>query len=758
MVGTHDAPLVCLSVLVAVAASYTALDLAGRARESRAAGIWLVAAAAAMGGGIWAMHFVAMLAYQVPGMAFGYDAGLTLVSLVVAVGATLAGFMVVNRPGLTRLRLIGAGSFMGAGVVAMHYIGMAAMRMPVTLGYDPRWVAASIVVAVVAATAALWLAFRRRGGVERVVASLVMGAAVSGMHYSAMAGAIFAPMAPGGRGSTDLPLGIDQTSLALGVSVASLAILAMALAASVFDRRIAEFSDREASALRSSEERFRSLYRGTPLPLHSLDRDGRIDQVSDTWLVLTGYARLDVVGRPLSDFVTPDSAGRMLGDDARALLEHGFLFEREYVLVTQPGALRHVLMSASLVRAADGSVVGVLGGMTDVTERRLAEEALRQAQKLEAIGQLTGGVAHDFNNLLAIVVGNLDMVRRRVADEPRTLRLVDNAMEGAKRGASLTQRLLAFARRQDLNPAAVDVPALVEGMSDLLRRSLGPMVRVETSFARVLPRARVDAHQLEMAILNLAVNARDAMADDGLLLIGAAEVSVGEGAGLEPGRYLRVEVTDDGCGMDADTLARANEPFFTTKGVGKGTGLGLSMAQGLAAQSGGRLDLRSRVGFGTTVDLLLPVALGDAAVVEASTASSPLEPLRPLLILVVDDDHLVRENTVAMLEDLGHRVRAASSGSEALVKAAGLPGLDLVVTDQLMPGMTGLQLADSLATEHPYLPVLLASGYSEVADEPGRRLPILAKPFNQAALQAAVRSAVLSAKVVDLDRRRSARV
>lgn len=358
-----------------------------------------------------------------------------------------------------------------------------------------------------------------------------------------------------------------------------------------------------------------------------------------------------------------------------------------------------------------------------------------------------------------MVLGNLEILQRRLPDDPRVKRLLENALQAVHRGAGLTQRLLAFARKQDLRPTAVDVPDLVRGMADLLRRSIGPMVQIDTQFPLSLCAAHVDANQLELALLNLAVNARDAMPDGGTLRISASEQVLAPGAsgGLRPGRYVCLSVADTGIGMDATTLLRATEPFFTTKGIGKGTGLGLSMAQGLAAQSGGRLVLRSEPGQGTTAELWLPAAQ-EAAHRGSPEAETPL-PLpgqAALTILVVDDDALVLANTAAMLEDLGHAVLTASSGHEALAQLGMAQRIDLVVTDQAMPGMTGAQLAAALRSEHPDLPVLLVSGYADLPSGPGGRLPRLNKPFHQVALAQAIQAAVGGAKgaaVIPLVRR-----
>ena len=753
--GTNDTVLVVLSVLIAIFASYTALDLAGRIHASHGwtRRIWLSAAAVAMGGGIWAMHFVAMLAFNMPGMTVDYDPALTLFSLLLAVAVTGAGFLIMERaPGSPPVIAV-AGLLMGLGVVGMHYIGMAAMRMAADLSYDHLWVALSVLIAVGAATAALWLAARQSGQAERIAAAILMGIAIAGMHYAGMRAAIFTA-----HFGIDLAHGdssVGQASLAVAVTVTTFLILFLALVAAMFDRHFAQLAQREADALRASEERFRSLYRGTPLPLHSLDREGQIEQVSQTWLDLLGYREEEVIGRPLINFLTEESARRARQIDWPALIAEDRLDPCEYRVVTKQGEFRDVVSTFKVERDAGGAFLHVLGGLTDVTERKQAEEALRQAQKIEAIGQLTGGIAHDFNNLLAVVMGNLELLQKRLPDDERMARLVESALEGAQRGAALTQRLLAFARRQDLRPAPVDVPALVRGMTDLLQRSLGPKVRVQTHFPLHLSLAQVDANQLEMALLNLAVNARDAMVDGGALDIKAEEVEPGAPLpeGLASGRYVKLVLADTGQGMDPDTLVRASDPFFTTKGLGKGTGLGLSMVQGLAAQSGGKLILKSALGRGTTVELYLPVA--EQLVPEIKQEQEAMLSSAATLhnILVVDDDRLVLANTGAVLEDLGHEVSLAISGEEALAQLEKGLEVDLVVTDQLMPGMTGLQLLAAIHRKWPGLPCLLVSGFAEMTKEEAGQCPILPKPFTQSQLAGAIGRIAASRKVVPLRRR-----
>jgi signal transduction histidine kinase len=362
--------------------------------------------------------------------------------------------------------------------------------------------------------------------------------------------------------------------------------------------------------------------------------------------------------------------------------------------------------------------------------RERAQAALLQAQKIETMGQLVGGVAHDFNNLLTAVIGNLDLLARRIGDDPRQTRLLGGAMEGARRGATLTQRLLAFARRQELQSRPTDVVALVEDMRGLISRSVGPMIDVKISASGPTPAVNIDPNQLEMAVLNLAVNARDAMPAGGVLTIALDHQVVAAGnLSLAPGAYVQLSVQDTGEGMDAATLARAVEPFFSTKGIGKGTGLGLSMVHGLADQSGGTFRLESQVGTGTKAELWLPVAEGAAETFVP--LQTPQAVTAPATILLVDDDALIAASTVALLEDLGHRVVEAHSGKEALAIIQDGLSPDLVITDHAMPGMTGVDLALTLRGRDPTLPILLATGYAELQGELLIELPRLAKPYTQ---------------------------
>ncbi len=387
---------------------------------------------------------------------------------------------------------------------------------------------------------------------------------------------------------------------------------------------------------------------------------------------------------------------------------------------------RRVVSRTSELQSAHDELIA------QAAERERTEEQLRHMQKMESIGQLTGGVAHDFNNLLTAVLGNLELLKKRLPSDPATDRLVDGAVQGAQRGAALTQRLLAFARRQALATRPVDLAELVSGMTDLLRRSLGPSVEIRLDLPPGLPPARADANQLELALLNLAVNARDAMPEGGTLAIALSHETVEGAPDLEPGRYLRLAVSDTGRGMDGETLARAIEPFFSTKELGKGTGLGLSMIHGLAQQLHGALRLSSEPGRGTTAELWLP-ADSVASVLEpvAAPAGRPMEEKGGVTLLYVEDDFLIGLSTVALLEDLGHTVIHAGSGAAALEVLKSERGIDLMITDYAMPGMNGLQLAVECRRLRPQVPILLATGYADVPEASTLQLPRLSKPYVQ---------------------------
>ncbi|WP_210530394.1 PAS domain S-box protein [Rubellimicrobium arenae] len=482
--------------------------------------------------------------------------------------------------------------------------------------------------------------------------------------------------------------------------------------------------------------------------------DATIAAVNPAWTTLLGWSEGDLIGRPFLDLVHPDDLESTRQEAGRLAQGQTTLrFENRYR--AKDGSYRWLSWIAvpdeDLIHAVGRDVTAEKAAAADLAE---AQEQLRQSQKMEAVGQLTGGIAHDFNNLLTAVTGYLDIARRSLAagDEARAHRAIGSAMKGADSAAALTHRLLAFARRQPLAPRSVDVGALLDGMSDLLLRALGEMVRLRLKAPVGLPAVFVDANQLEAAILNLAVNGRDAMPDGGELMITAApdNITPSQARRLEitPGAYVSLSVTDSGTGMDPAVLSRVFEPFFTTKPQGKGTGLGLAQVYGFARQSGGAVEIDSAVGRGTTVRLLFPAS--EAQVMldgpGAGGTSAAGERRGSETILLVEDQPDVAELAEALLTDAGYRVLRASSGDEALA-LLGEASIDLLFSDVVMPGSTdGMSLAREARVRRPGLPVLLTTGYAPDAlsrHELGEAgVAVLNKPYRRPDLLAKIRDAL----------------
>ncbi|WKA30661.1 PAS domain S-box protein [Bradyrhizobium roseum] len=374
-------------------------------------------------------------------------------------------------------------------------------------------------------------------------------------------------------------------------------------------------------------------------------------------------------------------------------------------------------------------------------EREIALRQLHESQKMESIGQLTGGVAHDFNNLLAVILGSLSLLKKAVPEEPRISRLLDRAIQGAERGATLTTRLLAFARRQELKVEFVTLQRLIPEMLDFLRHSVGPNIEIRAEVSPEVGAIEVDANQLELALINLAVNARDAMPQGGSLTIACHNEASGKSIGLSRDPFVCITVTDTGEGMSEATLARAQEPFFTTKGIGKGTGLGLSMVHGFTAQSGGTMRIKSQPGKGTSVTIWLPQAKEGSRVAEVDIPLAQPKEARSLRVLLVDDDILVSMGAADMLLDLGHSVTEAQSGLQALKLLESDAPFDVVVTDYAMPGMNGFELAQRIKARNPKLPIILATGYAELPPERSIEFVHLSKPYTSKDLAAALEKA-----------------
>ncbi|MCB8819633.1 response regulator [Microvirga rosea] len=471
------------------------------------------------------------------------------------------------------------------------------------------------------------------------------------------------------------------------------------------------------------------------------DLEGRFIRLNSIKAASLQLSVEECLGRKERDLVPPEQAAAVLEAERRAIAVKGpveVIEERhagdgnsQWFFVTQipiPDHSGHVTSIATIER--------------DITERKMMETRLRQADKMQALGTLAGGVAHDFNNLLMAVLGSLDLASRRAPDDPRLNRLLKNAIYAAERGASLTQRLLSFSRQRDLRLQTVDVNRVIADMNDLLLRTLGGVIRIEKDLAENLWLAMVDPDQLELAVLNLCINARDAMSENGVLTLSTRNqvVVANQVPDLDPGEYVVVSVADTGSGIPPDILNRVLEPFFTTKEVGKGTGLGLPMAYGLARQSGGTVTIDSTVGAGTVVELYLSrtAAFVSDAGQEEAVVTSPGQRVR---ILLVDDDPDVRAVTAAYLSDMGHRVVEASDGAAGLDILRADDQIDLLIADFAMPGMTGLDLALQAREHNPSLGVLLVTGYADPERVP-EGYPMLHKPFNRGELAARVRDAI----------------
>jgi PAS domain S-box-containing protein len=501
--------------------------------------------------------------------------------------------------------------------------------------------------------------------------------------------------------------------------------------------------------LRRSRARYSAIFEHSPVDLvvMAIEEDGRIvfEDANPAWERHSGYTRALAIGKSL-DEILPRELAEFFTMQYRRTIESRQPVEYEFSAQFPAGEVSRRSFLVPLL-GDSGRIEHVLLTSVDLTAMRRVEAQLRQAQKMEAIGQLTGGIAHDFNNLLTAVIGNLELLQRRVTDA-RSRSLVDAALRSGLRGARLTQQLLAYARRQNLSPRPVDVNAVIVGMGELLERSLGGLVRVETDLGADLWPATSDPTQLELVVLNLALNARDAMPDGGRLRIvtrNADQQVVAELDALDPGDYVRIAVIDTGIGMATDVLEHAFEPFFTTKAIGEGSGLGLAQVYGVASQFGGTVRLASKPGAGTTVEVYLPRAIGAGEPATMAELYAADTPGGSGTILVVDDDPDVRAIAAIFLREAGYVVREAGSGPEARNVLTQGP-ISLALVDYAMPIMSGYEFVRLAREIQPDLPVIYVTGAADTL-APGRPPPtdpVVMKPYSRAALVKLVRERALT--------------
>jgi NO-binding membrane sensor protein with MHYT domain/nitrogen-specific signal transduction histidine kinase/ActR/RegA family two-component response regulator len=745
--GTYNPYLVALSILVAAFASYTALDLGERVAAARgvARRVWLLAAAIAMGGGIWSMHFIAMLAFIMP-IPMSYEIGLTTLSLVVAIFVTGAGFYFINRQSAPPLPLVFSGIFMGLGIAAMHYIGMAAMRAHAELSYDFLFVALSLVIAIGASTAALWLALRTTDLGQKLVAGVVMGLAISGMHYSAMRGTTFAVHGPvhGAQGYASL----DQTNLALAVAGITFVILAFALIASLSEQKRAEQALREAQAdlytnlQQENSERRRAEEALRRSEVYLAEAQNVSHTGSFGWNVCSGEIwwsaetfriyESDRTNRPdLAQIV------QQTHPEDRAFLEQTLDrarhekkdFDLEYRLLMPDASVKHLHVVARAVADESGNLEFV-GAVMDVTRRKRAEEAqrvqerereemqrqLQQAAKLEAIGRLAGGIAHDFNNILGAILGYGELAQNSLGEGGAVRRQLDQVMQAGARGKGLVDRILAFSRSGMGERGPVQVQPVVEETLELLAASLPADVRLERQLDAADAAVVGDATQLHQVAMNLCTNAVHAMAHGGVLTVVLDRVAEGERrllshGTLYAGRYVRLSVSDTGSGIPPAVLERMFDPFFTTKRVGDGTGLGLALVHGIVADFGGAIDVTTQVGVGTTFTIWLPAA-GETPTLLAKPAGE-LPQGHGETVMIVDDERALVALAEETLAELGYEAVGFDSSLAALQAFRAEPKrFDLVLTDETMPDLTGTELAREMRQLRPDISIILMSGYS----------------------------------------------
>ena len=753
--GFYDGRLVALSVLISIFAAYAALDLGGRVTSTRGAArlLWLGGGATAMGIGIWSMHYIGMLAFHLP-VPVMYDWPTVLLSLLASIVASGIALYVVSGPRLGLPRAIAGSIFMGAGIAAMHYIGMAAMRLPAMCHYSPALVTLSVVLAMAISFVALWLTFHLRGdirawGWQKIVSSVVMGAAIPVMHYTGMAAASFAPAA---LMESDLGYAVSVSSLGItSIVAATLTVLGLVLLSSMADRQFSIHISRQKeveSALSDSERTYGLTFDAAPIGIAHVALNGRWLRVNQRLCDLLGYTAGQLIATDVLAIMHPDEVDP--STQAWKQLRTGTIDRQASQKRYRRGDGQYIWanVTTNVNRDAAGEPTHFVTIVEDITERRKVEEQLRQAQKMEAVGQLAAGVAHDFNNLLTVIIGYSELTLKRIPPRRQAHRNLEQVLHSAQSAAALTNQLLAFSRQQMLQPQILDVNGVIGRMELLLGRAIGENVQLVYHLDPSVGRVSADPGQLEQVVINLVVNARDAMPRGGVITIATDNVQLDEAYvethhGASPGAHVRIAITDTGMGIPDSDRPHLFEPFFTTKERGKGTGLGLATVYGIVKQSDGSIWVDSEVGHGTTFNIHLPRTehVADAL---PGTAQTRAAPGGTETILIAEDQAEVGAVMRATLEGEGYAVLEARGGEEALrLSAAHADPIHLLLTDVVMPGMTGRDLAHALRELRPSVRVLYTSGYTDHAIvrqgviESG--LAFIQKPFSPESLLRKVR-------------------
>ncbi len=875
LTGNYEPWLVCLSVAVAIVAGFAVLDLASRIHTVRGAAwwAWLAGGAAAMGAGIWAPHYIAMEAFQLPTPIY-YDWPTVALALAIAVATSAATLFTMSRPRLTISQTLAGGTAVGLGVVLVHSLSMRAMRVAATFHHLPAMVALSAAEAILVSTLALFTGYTphnrpHRTRVRKVFAAFLLAAAIAGEHYTAVVAAHFHP-ASTIQGTTTHAVRITPFAVAAIATLALLSLLLVFLIANlnrlfslqqeqllqsrILTQTVFEnmteglvvmdakgsiiLRNQAANRLLSLDDRtddyaavvrqfdafdldgqplapedwptararrgdfvtdYTILYRDkasgdmgsrevTTLQMPSRTKDGfrvlaTFRDTTQRWLTGQARSRLAsivessddaIIGKDAAGIITSWNKGaervfgytpeEMIGQSIRRLLPPRRELEEEGILArilngenvdhfqtvrrTKAGKLLHVSLTISPIRDGTGKITGASKIARDVTEQHVLELRLQQSQKLEAVGQLTGGIAHDFNNLLGVILGNLELLERTVGDQPLIMKRIRAAREAASHGADLTRRLLTFASHNEMRAQPTNLGKCAQSVLELASRALGPSIRVNTQFDEPMPAVLVDDSCLENAILNLLVNARDAMPNGGFLSVTTAartldcshpSVLSGE---LAAGTYARLSISDTGSGMSTETRARALEPFFTTKPRGKGTGLGLAMVYGFVKQSGGAIRIYSEVGFGTNIALYLPFAEDIGSARQEKHSASPTV-TRGAKVLVVDDEEGLLEIACAYLTEAGYHPIQATRGQEAIDILHHQPDIALLITDVILgDGINGIGLAQRARQISPSIQCIYCSGFPEDALSNGNILiqdcPLLNKPYQRHEFNTAV--------------------